>query len=1333
MLQPLAVPQGKAFLMPRLSVWPVLLSVLVACILFAGCPPPAIDPSPEARFTATVRAGSPPLEVQFSDTSDPGDSPIVAHRWDFDDGTTSTRPNPVHTFFQPGSYTISLSVTTARGTDVMQRIDYVVVSQPVSFQAVGPEGGTVASAGVSITVEAGALDEEVVFSISEAAGGYLLNPFEPTTLASAGFSIAHNGATGDLYASALGAPLQPATLRIPFLAGTIPATVRNQTGLNDKVQILARLDSGETIPILCELDGNVAVASVPALPAEATYAVVYRPEAYFMTVDVPAALKSPTSFSWPTQWRVSISPLLLQQLTALREGSAGQLSVYNRRDFSEQARYDAAQHLRDLIQALQQAYTGAGFRKPFLIESGGSLSLALYNLSTTYPSDFSSFRELLYRDHTFGSVVIDPAQLLAVTMHYAREANENPNNVDIQQKLGFENAFAEELFLACYDGYDFPSITQVSPADFDEDGNPLDVNFLTGLREGIATYLGQYATGILSGWATGQPYARAFEENEFSVLSQPLLVPFDGTISDFGRSNQEFFFYLHNRYPELLNPSLLPVIGDSTAPVRGFLEETRRALVARLDSGRVLDFDEALLVTYQAIDRALRDYTQGALNLTSAYWEYVQDRGVANSEAAMLRPSDADLTPLRLNEDRFAEDSTVKAPFEAPTDFLEVSANSKTVLQDIPPMATRLIVLRVHPLSSELTLTFNTDEWEADGQGNTLAVAVYQPGEAGVSLLEDGEDTDNDGVPDTLAVYHFLAGQDECYADVAVLVSNLNLEDNNSFAMTAQAFAGLPVPESQVLDRYVNTCDPNYEYNLFSSEVVTDPATGISVNTYLLHMTSGAWRGAADVDQTLWKHFVTIIEPPEPNLNSKTALLVVSGGSTNTLPSSSLALKLGPFSVATGTVVALIQAVPNQPLLFDGELQTRSEDAIIAYSYDQYAKGYDENRPDMTWPALLPMTRAAVRAMDSIQDFMLEDKPGQPIDIDNFVVTGASKRGWTTWLAAAADPRVSAAMPIVIDVLNMDLQMAHHKMAYQSYAPDDTANGIVGGYSESVQDYVGFGIFDNFDTGAGNSLLQVVDPFEYRARLTMPKFILNSTGDQFFLPDSSRFYLCPYSEVGCIPGDNKVYFAPNTDHGLTNSSLSGLDDGTYNSMLAYYIGFVYGLPMPEFTWRIESDNTQPIEERPYRIVVESGTEPTEVRLWQANASGARDFRLRTIGENWTSTVLEPFCDDCGGDPGYGDDGEGEPQGEGEGEEGEGGAEGEGEGEGEGQSGCECPLEPGVPLRYAGFVPVPTGDTWTAFFVQMIYPGPQDGDLELDFAFSTPVVVVPDIYPVPYEE
>jgi hypothetical protein len=250
------------------------------------------------------------------------------------------------------------------------------------------------------------------------------------------------------------------------------------------------------------------------------------------------------------------------------------------------------------------------------------------------------------------------------------------------------------------------------------------------------------------------------------------------------------------------------------------------------------------------------------------------------------------------------------------------------------------------------------------------------------------------------------------------------------------------------------------------------------------------------------------------------------------------------------------------------------------------------------------MTKAAVRAMDAVQEFTQESTS---LEVDRFIVTGASKRGWTTWLTAAADPqrRVVGIAPMVIDVLNMGKQMTHHKNAYSGYPLNDASHHIQGGYSTAVSDYTNMNVFDRLDTDAGRELARIVDPFTYRDRLTMPKLIINSTGDQFFLPDGVKFYF------DYLPGVNRMVYMPNTDHGLGFDS-SNLD------VLGPLIAFVSVLlpgsegSIPDFSWSFEDDGS---------IRVEAQTLPVAVRVWHALNPDHRDFRLQTLGAQWTSTLL----------------------------------------------------------------------------------------------------------------
>src|SRR6185503_12952129 len=85
---------------------------------------------PVANFTGTPTTGDAPLTVNFADTSVPGTSPVTARLWDCGDGGTSTAQNPSHTYTAPGSYTVSLGVSTLAGSDTESKTFYIVVSTP---------------------------------------------------------------------------------------------------------------------------------------------------------------------------------------------------------------------------------------------------------------------------------------------------------------------------------------------------------------------------------------------------------------------------------------------------------------------------------------------------------------------------------------------------------------------------------------------------------------------------------------------------------------------------------------------------------------------------------------------------------------------------------------------------------------------------------------------------------------------------------------------------------------------------------------------------------------------------------------------------------------------------------------------------------------------------------------------------------------------------------------------------------------------------------------------------------------------------------------------------
>ncbi len=392
------------------------------------------------------------------------------------------------------------------------------------------------------------------------------------------------------------------------------------------------------------------------------------------------------------------------------------------------------------------------------------------------------------------------------------------------------------------------------------------------------------------------------------------------------------------------------------------------------------------------------------------------------------------------------------------------------------------------------------------------------------------------------------------------------------FTFTALAQAPAPANDRTALDKYVEAPDPTYKYELVNK------VQGKGYTTYIIKMTSQTWRSTSEVDRNVWWHWMILVKPDE--VKSDKSLLYISSGNNNSAAPRDADQPIIRIAMATKSVVTELRMVPNQPLTFSGDKKSRVEDEFIAYTWDKFLKTGDE-----MWPARLPMTKAAVRAMDTVISFCGSEAGGNT-KIDGFVVAGGSKRGWTTWTTAAVDKRVVAVVPIVIDLLNVEPSFRHHFAVYGYYAP-------------AVGDYEAMEIMKWQGTPQYRALMKLVEPYEYRHRFTMPKFIINATGDEFFLPDSWQFY---YND---LPGVKYLRYVPNTGH-----SLRGTD--AWMTLLACYNAILTGAELPQFDWKIEKGGT---------IRVQTKTKPTQVKLWQATNPGSRDFRLTTIGPKWKSSPL----------------------------------------------------------------------------------------------------------------
>ncbi len=336
---------------------------------------------------------------------------------------------------------------------------------------------------------------------------------------------------------------------------------------------------------------------------------------------------------------------------------------------------------------------------------------------------------------------------------------------------------------------------------------------------------------------------------------------------------------------------------------------------------------------------------------------------------------------------------------------------------------------------------------------------------------------------------------------------------------------------------------------------------------HVLELVSQTWQGKP------WVHKLVVVVPDKIRV-SGVCLLLITGGSNRkidfeTLPGEAhlVAIAAG----AAGTPVAVLQQVPNQPLF--GDLY---EDDAIAYTFQKFMENEDP-----TWPLLLPMTKSAVRAMDAVQAFLEAERKRK---IERFVVTGGSKRGWTTWLTGAVDGRVQAIAPMVIDVLNIPRQMKHQLDAWGAYSP-------------SISEYTKLGLQEKLAGPEARSLLEAVDPYAHRERLTMPKLVILGTNDDYWPVDAARFYFFD------LPGPKYLHYVPNVGHGL--------DLSVVNTLTGFYQDVIAGRTMPRLSWSFETGEVEAV------LTLKSYAPGASVEIFRA-VSDDRDFR----DETWTSQASE---------------------------------------------------------------------------------------------------------------
>jgi PhoPQ-activated pathogenicity-related protein len=357
------------------------------------------------------------------------------------------------------------------------------------------------------------------------------------------------------------------------------------------------------------------------------------------------------------------------------------------------------------------------------------------------------------------------------------------------------------------------------------------------------------------------------------------------------------------------------------------------------------------------------------------------------------------------------------------------------------------------------------------------------------------------------------------------------------------------------LFEYVKKPEPKYSWKL-KETIKSDQGT-----IYDLHLVSQVWH------DIVWEHQLQVYQPKDVEPNA-TMLIYNTGGTAN------------PGNIAFGmilaqktkTPVAFLYGIPNQPLFGD-----KKEDALIAETFVRYLKDEDDS-----WPLLFPMVKSVVKAMDALQEFSEKEwkKP-----VKHFVLSGGSKRGWTTWLTGAVDPRLKAIAPLVIDTLNMHKQMDHQKASF-------------GEYSEMIHDYTERGLVPMPKGEAPKRLWMMVDPYFYRDKVTMPKLLINGNNDPYWTTDALNLYWDD------LKGDKYVAYIANAGHNLQVRDERGKEIDrmkAVDTLAAFARHQITDKALPKLTWKHDGVDGK------LRLTVEADAAPTGARLWVATAP-TRDFR-----------------------------------------------------------------------------------------------------------------------------
>jgi len=175
---------------------------------------------------------------------------------------------------------------------------------------------------------------------------------------------------------------------------------------------------------------------------------------------------------------------------------------------------------------------------------------------------------------------------------------------------------------------------------------------------------------------------------------------------------------------------------------------------------------------------------------------------------------------------------------------------------------------------------------------------------------------------------------------------------------------------------------------------------------------------------------------------------------------------------------------------------------------------------------------------------------------------------------------------MVIDILNMPVSLDYQIETW-------------GEYSEEINDYVKLEIPQSVNSESGTAISKMIDPYSYRAKLTMPKMIFMGTNDPYWVVDNIKNY---YDD---IPGQNLIHYVPNAGHDLGDGVQA------FGALNSFFGTTLRSKDYPTCSWKVKQGK------KGLKLEIQStDDELIEAVLWSAQ-SDTRDFRK----QKWSSRSL----------------------------------------------------------------------------------------------------------------